>query len=64
MTDLASIRFRKEEEVLAASPEPLREYFEHILPIKLDLADEYLRTASMSQDLSILFQTAVAITRK
>jgi lipopolysaccharide/colanic/teichoic acid biosynthesis glycosyltransferase len=64
MTDLASIRFRKEEEVLAASPEPLREYFEHILPAKLDLADEYLQTASMSQDLSILFQTAVAITKK
>jgi len=58
ITDLASIRFRNEEEVLAASREPLREYVERVLPLKLDLADEYIRTASFSGDLSILLRTA------
>lgn len=64
ITDLASIRFRNEEDILAASSEPLREYVERILPLKLDLADEYLRTASVSGDLAILFQTVVAMVRK
>jgi lipopolysaccharide/colanic/teichoic acid biosynthesis glycosyltransferase len=59
ITDLASIRFRNEEELLAASPEPLREYVERVLPLKLDLADEYLQTASFFRDLSILVQTVV-----
>lgn len=58
ITDLASIRFRNEEELLAASREPLREYVERVLPLKLDLADEYIRTASFSSDLSILLRTA------
>ena len=57
ITDLASIRFRNEEQLLAGSPEPLREYVERVLPLKLDLADEYLQTASFSRDLSILLQT-------
>lgn len=64
ITDLASIRFRNEEEILAASPEPLREYVERVLPLKLDLADEYLQTASLFGDLSILLQTAAAMIRK
>ena len=57
ITDLASVRFRNEEQLLAAAPEPLREYVEHVLPIKLDLADEYLRSSSFSKDLKIMAQT-------
>lgn len=57
ITDLASVRFRNEEELLAASSEPLREYVERVLPIKLDLAEEYLRGSSFFMDLWILAQT-------
>jgi len=64
ITDLASIRFRNEEELLAASREPLREYVERVLPLKLDLADEYIRTASFSRDLSILLRTALVMVWK
>jgi lipopolysaccharide/colanic/teichoic acid biosynthesis glycosyltransferase len=64
ITDLASIRFRNEEELLAASREPLREYVERVLPLKLDLADEYLQTASFSKDLSILLKTAFVMVWK
>src|SRR5579872_6427344 len=63
ITDLASIRFRYEERILAGSPEPLREYTEHILPAKLELAEEYVNTHSALKDVSILFHTAVAIVR-
>jgi hypothetical protein len=42
ITDLASIRYRNEEAILARSHNPLRKYQEHILPIKLDLAEPYI----------------------
>lgn len=59
ITDLASLRFKNEEAVLAANEEPLRYYAEVILPAKLDMAEEYLRLGSLSLDLRILFQTAL-----
>jgi lipopolysaccharide/colanic/teichoic acid biosynthesis glycosyltransferase len=64
ITDVACIRFRNEEELLAASAEPLREYTDKVLPLKLDLAEEYLKTASFSGDLKILFRTALLIFRR
>jgi len=63
ITDLASIRFRNEEEVLLRTMDPLREYAERILPAKLDLAEEYLTTRTFPGDFSILFRTAAAILR-
>jgi lipopolysaccharide/colanic/teichoic acid biosynthesis glycosyltransferase len=63
VTDLASIRFRHEEEILSSSGEPLREYAERILPAKLDLAEDYVKTRTVGGDLCILFRTAAAIVR-
>jgi lipopolysaccharide/colanic/teichoic acid biosynthesis glycosyltransferase len=63
ITDLASIRFRDEEEILSRSVEPLREYAERILPAKLDLAEEYISTHTVVGDIFILFRTAAAIVR-
>ena len=64
ITDLASIRFRNEEDVLAKSAEPLREYVEKILPAKLDVAEEYVRTHTILGDVSILLRTATAVLRQ
>jgi lipopolysaccharide/colanic/teichoic acid biosynthesis glycosyltransferase len=63
ITDLASIRFREEEEMLSRSSEPYKEYAERILPAKLELAEEYIRTRTVFGDISILFHTATAIVR-
>lgn len=63
ITDIASIRFRNEERLLAQGPEPLREYVQRILPLKLDLADEYIRTRSLSLDCLILFKTVLVVFR-
>jgi len=63
ITDLASIHFRNEEEILSGSGEPLREYVERVLPAKLDLAEQYARTNTVLGDISILFRTAVSIVR-
>ena len=61
ITDLASIEFRNEEQVLAQSPDPLREYRERVLPTKLALAEEYVRTRCLLLDASILLRTVAAI---
>jgi len=63
ITDLASIHFRNEEAILAASEDPLREYRERVLPMKLDLADRYLETQSFYRDFAIIARTAKVVLR-
>lgn len=63
LTDRASILFRQEEELLARSREPLREYTERVLPAKLALAEEYTRAHNVFEDFRILLGTAAAIVR-
>jgi lipopolysaccharide/colanic/teichoic acid biosynthesis glycosyltransferase len=57
ITDLASVRFRDEESVLAAASDLTEYYARHVLPAKLDLAEEYLRKRSLFFDISILLRT-------
>jgi lipopolysaccharide/colanic/teichoic acid biosynthesis glycosyltransferase len=58
ITDLASILYRDEEQILASSQDPVRDYEESVLPRKLDLAEEYVRTQSLWLDCKIILQTA------
>lgn len=64
ITDLASIRFRNEEQELAGSADPLEHYERVILPAKLDLAEEYVRRRSLWLDLEILWQTLCALRKR
>ncbi|MEI6809435.1 MAG: sugar transferase [bacterium] len=61
ITDPASIEFRNEEEILAAAADPERLYREAILPRKLDLYEEYVRTRSFWGDVAILIKTVWAV---
>ena len=61
ITDLASIHFRNEEAHLAQSQDPLREYRENVLPVKLDFADRYLQSQSFFFDLAIIARTAKVV---
>jgi lipopolysaccharide/colanic/teichoic acid biosynthesis glycosyltransferase len=61
ITDLASIYFRNEEVLLARSSDPLPYYRDHILPLKLDLADKYIQSRSICGDMAILARTSIAI---
>ena len=61
ITDPAAILYRDEEKILASVPDPERLYREQILPRKLDLYEEYVRTRTFWGDLKILGQTAIAI---
>jgi lipopolysaccharide/colanic/teichoic acid biosynthesis glycosyltransferase len=64
MTDLASIAFRDEEGVLAQFEDRERAYVEQVLPRKLELAHDYLRTQSFAADLRIILQTARVVLAK
>jgi lipopolysaccharide/colanic/teichoic acid biosynthesis glycosyltransferase len=59
ITDRASIRFRNEGEIIAASgySDANKAYLELIRPEKLRLQLEYVRNWSLGLDLKILFQT-------
>jgi lipopolysaccharide/colanic/teichoic acid biosynthesis glycosyltransferase len=61
LTDTASICFRYEDRVLAAARDPLAEYTSHVLPDKLALAQEYVRTRTFARDLGILVRTLWAV---
>jgi lipopolysaccharide/colanic/teichoic acid biosynthesis glycosyltransferase len=63
ITDLASIAFRDEEAVLAASADPQGCYVREILPAKLALAEEYVAKRTLGLDFLILARTAGAILR-
>lgn len=64
MTDSASIAYRSEERLLAMAADPLAEYTERILPAKLALAEEYVRTRGFGGDMGILVRTLRVIGRR
>jgi lipopolysaccharide/colanic/teichoic acid biosynthesis glycosyltransferase len=61
ITDPASIVYRHEEEILAASADPLAEYRDRILPDKLTLYERYIQENSLVGDLGILARTLAAL---
>lgn len=63
LTDEASIRFRHEEELLAAADDPDEYYVNQILPRKLASYVEYVRTRSLLSDIGILVRTVGAVIR-
>lgn len=57
ITDLASLKYRNESEILGESPDPEATYVNVILPDKIALAKEYLRRSSLRFDLMLIFKT-------
>jgi lipopolysaccharide/colanic/teichoic acid biosynthesis glycosyltransferase len=57
ITDLASLLYRDEERILAASPDPGSFYRESVLPAKLRLNVAYLRVRSFWRDLRLILLT-------
>lgn len=61
VTSLASIRYRNENEILAAAEDPDRAYIERVMPDKLAIDLEYVPKANLLTDISIIFRTFKAI---
>jgi lipopolysaccharide/colanic/teichoic acid biosynthesis glycosyltransferase len=57
ITDLASLEYFKESELLAQSPNPEKTYVEEVMPKKLKLNQRYIETQSLATDFRIIFRT-------
>ena len=57
ITDLASMKYRHESELLGQSQDPEATYIKEILPDKIALAKEYIRCSSFWFDLKLIFKT-------
>lgn len=61
ITSLASIRYRNENDILAAADDPDRAYIEQVMPDKLAIDLQYVTRANLLTDIRIIFSTFAAI---
>jgi len=61
ITDPASIYYRNEEELLAQTEDPEAYYRDNVLPHKLDLYEEYVRTRSFLGDIRLIIKTILSV---
>ncbi len=57
ITDLASIKYRNESEVLDKSDDPEKTYIEEIMPNKIELNREYIENINLLNDIKIILKT-------
>ena len=61
ITDMASIRYRNENELLEKAEDPDKYYIEVIMPDKLGINLEYVANHSFRYDMKLIFSTFLAI---
>jgi lipopolysaccharide/colanic/teichoic acid biosynthesis glycosyltransferase len=63
ITDLASLTYRHEADILGRAEHPEEEYVQSILPDKIQLAKEYLRRSSLLFDVTLICKTLLKLFR-
>jgi len=61
ITDLASIKYRNENELLADSDDPEGLYTNEIMPDKIEINLEYISDRSLLKDIRIIIKTLKAV---
>lgn len=61
ITDLASLKYRHESEILGKAADPEEEYVKVILPAKIQLNKEYIQRSSFLLDLGLISKTLMAM---
>jgi lipopolysaccharide/colanic/teichoic acid biosynthesis glycosyltransferase len=61
ITDLASLKYRHESELLGQSENPEQQYLQEILPDKIRLNKEYRRRSSFLFDLGVIWKTVMKL---
>lgn len=61
ITDLASLEYFEENELLGKSDNPQKTYIEEIMPTKIELNKKYLANPTLGNDLKIMWKTFVRI---
>lgn len=64
ITSLASIRYRNENDILAADEDPDRCYIEKVMPDKLNIDLEYVDRATLWNDIKLILSTFKEIVTK
>lgn len=57
ITDLASIEYAEENDLLGTIPDPEKYYIEQVMPAKLNISLDYIRRRSFLLDLKIILKT-------
>lgn len=57
ITDLASVKYRRESELLANSEDPDRTYVDEIMPEKIRINLDYAREANLADDFRVILMT-------
>lgn len=57
ITDIASITFKNENDLLSQSPNPEDYYIQDIMPKKISLSLEYVKTRTLIKDIKLIFKT-------
>lgn len=63
LTDLASLKYFDEQEILGKSNDPEKTYIQEVMPEKLRLNLQYVSERSLILDISLIFKTIVRIFR-
>jgi lipopolysaccharide/colanic/teichoic acid biosynthesis glycosyltransferase len=64
ITDPSSILYRSEAEILGGTADPVDYYTKVILPVKIKISKQYVRSANLGKDISLMMQTMVALFRR
>ena len=63
ITELASIIYKDENEVLAQSDDPEKTYIEEIMPKKIEINMQYIEKMNVFYDIKLIFKTFAAVLR-
>jgi lipopolysaccharide/colanic/teichoic acid biosynthesis glycosyltransferase len=61
ITDPASIYYLKEEDMLSRAQDPVKRYRDAILPSKLAIYEEYIRSRSFLGDIKVIMRTLTSV---
>ncbi|HMQ67511.1 MAG TPA: sugar transferase [Ignavibacteria bacterium] len=61
ITDVASIKYRNENELLEKADDPEKYYIEIIMPDKIDLNLEYINQRSVFKDVKVILKTLTSV---
>ena len=63
ITDLASLEYFNENEILGKSDNPQKTYIEEVMPAKIKLNKKYLENPTLKNDVSIMWKTFLKMIR-
>lgn len=64
ITDLASIEYRNENDLLKEAEDPDKKYIEEIMPAKLELNLKYIEKAGFFYDIGLIFKTVFKVIKE